>query len=112
MIQHQNCHVDPVIKPVDQVALERAEVVYLSVQGMGCPRCAMRVQNGLLQVEGVLLAEVLLDHNLAAVTFDPERVVPAALVQAVADAGNDGRHHYSARVLLPKNGLDTLLQQQ
>lgn len=51
---------------------------------------------------GVLLAEVVLDHSLAAVTSDPNRVVPAALVQAVTDAGNDGRHDYSAHVHMPE----------
>lgn len=43
----QNCHVDPMVKPVNQAALENAEAVYLAVQGMGCPRCAMRVQKRL-----------------------------------------------------------------
>jgi copper chaperone CopZ len=111
MTQHQNCHIEPVVKPVDQAALDRANVVYLAIQGMGCPHCATRVQNGLLQVDGVLLAEVVLEHSLAVVTFDSERVMPAGLVQAVADARNDGRHHYSAHVLMPQTALDMLRPQ-
>lgn len=95
----QNCHVDPIEKPVDHAALEHAEAVYLAVQGMGCPRCAMRVQNGLLRLDGVLLAEVVLERNAAAVAYDFAQVEPADLVQAVTDAGNDGRHHYAAQVV-------------
>lgn len=95
---NQNCHVDPIVKPVDQTALKDAEAAHLAVQGMGCQRCALRVQNGLLRLEGVLIAEVVLANNTAAVAYDPVRVQPADLVQAVADAGNDGRHHYTAHV--------------
>jgi len=40
----------------------------------------------------------MLEQNAAAVAYDPERVQPADLVQAVSDAGNDGRHHYTAHV--------------
>ncbi len=112
MAQHQISHVEPVFKPVDQAALDRAKVVYLAIQGMGCSRCATRVQNGLLQVDGVLLAEVVLDQCLAVVTFDSDRVMPAGLVQAIADAGNDGLHHYSAHVLMPQTALDKLRRQR
>lgn len=105
---NQNCHVDPIVKPVNQAALENAEAVYLAVQGMGCPRCAMRVQNGLLRLEGVLAAGVMLEQNAAAVAYDPERVQPADLVQAVSDAGNDGRHHYTAHVYAQMPARDAL----
>lgn len=97
--QHENCHVEPVEKTLDRQALAEAELAYLAVRGMGCPRCAMRVRNGLLSLDGVLLAEVILENGMAAVAFDPDRVRSADLVQAVAGAGNDGRHHYLAQVV-------------
>ena len=99
MSEHDNCHVDPVEKPLDREAIQSAVVAYLQVTGMGCPNCAMRVHNGLLGLEGVLAAEVALEHGLAAAAFDPERVNVEGLIQAVAGAGNDGRHHYVARLL-------------
>ena len=99
MSEHDNCHVEPLEKSVNKAALESAEAAYLAVYGMGCPRCAMRVRNGLLSLEGVYLAEVFLDQGVAAAAFDPQRVKPEHLVAAVSGAGNDGRHHYSARLL-------------
>ena len=98
-MEHHNCHVEPYEKPVDMDALRQSMVAYLAVGGMGCPRCAMRVQNALLRLEGVHLASVYLEHQMAAAAYDPDRVSPEDLIQAVAQAGNDGRHHYWARVL-------------
>jgi copper chaperone CopZ len=95
-----DCHVDVLQKPLDRAALAHAQVAYLTVSGMGCPRCATRVNNSLLTLDGVLLSEIVLAECLAAVAYDPERVTPADLVQAVADAGNDGHHRYAARFLV------------
>ena len=99
MSEHDNCHVDPVEKPVDREAIQSAVVAYLQVTGMGCPNCAARVYNSLLCLEGVLAADVELEHGLAAAAFDPERVTAEGLILAVAGAGNDGHHHYAARLL-------------
>ena len=99
MSEHENCHVDPLEKPIDRQSIESAMAVYLQVGGMGCPNCAMRVRNGLLGLEGVFAAEVELSQGLAAAAFDPERVTSEDLIQAVANAGNDGRHHYMARLI-------------
>jgi copper chaperone CopZ len=97
--EHTNCHVEPLEKPIDPVALQSATAVFLMVQGMGCPRCAMRVRNGLLGLDGVLAAEIFLAEGLAVVAYDPTRVEGGDLVAAVAAAGNDGRHHYQAQVV-------------
>jgi len=97
-MEHENCHVEPVEKPLDEAALSNAMAAYLNVSGMGCPRCATRVRNGLLSVDGVLLADVFLEQNVAAAAYDPQRVSPSDLVNAVANSGNDGRHHYQAEV--------------
>lgn len=110
MNQTDDCHVEPVQKPLDPCALESADVVYLAVSGMGCPRCATRVNNSLLNLDGVLLSEVILENGLAAVAYDPGRVTPADLVRAVSNAGNDGRHHYAARVFLQVSAREAVRQ--
>ncbi len=97
--EHENCHVEPVEKPLDHQSLADADLAYMAVWGMGCPRCAMRVRNGLLNLEGVILADVILEKGIAAAAYDPDKVTPEDLEQAVAAAGNDGRHHYQARII-------------
>jgi copper chaperone CopZ len=99
MSGHKNCHVEPLEKPVDYEALATAMVAYLAVAGMGCPRCAMRVRNGLLGLDKVFLTDVFLEKGLAAVVYDPEYITPDDLMIAVTAAGNDGRHHYRAKVV-------------
>ena len=98
MSENDNCQVEPVEKPLDEDALATAQAAYLYVSGMGCPRCATRVRNGLLALDGVILAEVYLEHNIAAAAFDPQRLTSEDLTQAVMNAGNDGKHHYQAQV--------------
>jgi len=73
--------------------------VFLLVWGMGCPNCALRVRNSLLGLDGVLDAQVNLERGLAQVLFDPARLQAEQLPEAVAAAGNDSHHHYSAQVL-------------
>lgn len=99
MSQHDNCHVEPIEKPLDYAALEGARAVFLSVSGMGCERCAARVRNGLLLQEGVLFVKISLEAASAAVAYDPARVRETDLITAVARSGDDGRHHYQAAIL-------------
>lgn len=99
MNEHENCHVDPLEKPLDRAALAKATAAYVAVWGMGCPRCAMRVRNGLLSLEHVLFADVFLEKGLAIAAYDPEHVTADDLMMAVAMAGNDGRHNYQAKVV-------------
>lgn len=99
MSEHENCHVEPLEKPLDEVAIENAKAVSLAVWGMGCPRCAMRVRNGLLSLEHVLFANVFLEKGLAIAAYNPEQVSTDELVIAVVMAGNDGHHNYRAKVV-------------
>jgi len=110
MSEHENCHVDPVEKPLDENALAQAEAAFLGVSGMGCPNCAMRVRNGLLNLKGVLYADINLQSGVAAVAYDPQQVTTASLVTAVYESGNDGRHEYRAQLLktMPANEAFTL----
>jgi copper chaperone CopZ len=68
----------------------------------------MRVRNGLLNLDGVLLCDVYLEHGVAVAAFDPNRVEKAELLTAVAEAGNDGRHHYHANILEVKPLPETI----
>ena len=99
MSEHTNCQVVPLDKPIDQERWRDAQAVYLLVQGMGCPRCAMRVRNGLLRLDGVLAANVFLADSVAVAAYDPTRVATDDLIAAVAAAGGDGRHVYQAQLI-------------
>lgn len=99
MNEHKNCHVKPLEKPLNRAALITAIAAYLAIEGMGCSRYAVRVRNGLLRLDGDLLANIFLEDDAAAVAYDPVRVMPADLVRAVAAAGSDDRPYYRARVM-------------
>jgi copper chaperone CopZ len=94
-----NCHVEPIQKTALDHVIQNADRILLSVSGMGCPNCATRVRNGLLLLDGVHGAEVMLNMHMAEVYFDEKKVSAEMLIQAVADAGNDGRHNYLAQVI-------------
>jgi copper chaperone CopZ len=95
----ENCRVDPVEKAVTVQQIRSADRAILSIGGMGCSNCAMRVHNGLLAVDGVYKADVYLKLALAEVYYDRCKVTMDALKAAVHRAGNDGRHEYYAAVI-------------
>lgn len=92
----ETCHVEPMQKIVTVEEQQATALILLGVRGMGCPNCAARVRNGLLELKGVTEADV--DHltGTAHVEFNPNLVTIPALFEAVAGAGNDGRHRYRA----------------
>jgi len=62
--------------------------VELTVRGMTCGHCEMRVTKALTGVEGVRKAEVDREREQAIVTVDPKAEVPLeSLVAAVEAAG-------------------------
>jgi len=61
--------------------------IQLSITGMTCGGCVNSVQNVLAALSGVQNVTVTLDPGQASVVYDPARIEPAALVQAVIDAG-------------------------
>ena len=96
---HESCHVEPVEKAVTVQQVRDADRILLSVGGMGCPNCALRVRNGLIAVDGVYRADVYLNLRLAEVYYDGSKLSAEALTAAVHKAGNDGRHEYYAVVI-------------
>ena len=95
-----SCHVVPIEKNVVLTGDEQLETILLLVSGMGCPNCAIRVRNGLLDVQGVISADV--DHRAgtAGVLTDRAYVNIASLIDAVTKAGDDGHHCYRATLVI------------
>jgi copper chaperone CopZ len=108
MTDHGSCHVTPVDKPLRDGALVGASAAYLAIQGLGCERCAARVRNGLLALHGVHVADVFLEYGAAAVAYDPAKIDTGRLLEAVSDAGNDGRHEYRALLVAVEPVADVL----
>jgi copper chaperone len=85
--------------------LQNARQVTLAVSGMGCPNCANRVHNQLISLEGVYGVDVYLHMALAVVIFDQNKISPSQLINAVTEAGNDGRHEYRAELTIPQKAV-------
>jgi P-type Cu+ transporter len=75
----------------------KGERLELPIEGMTCSSCAGRVEKSLNKLEGVE-ATVNFATERATVSFDPERVAPEALVEAVDGVG------YSAALPAPEAG--------
>lgn len=63
--------------------------VTLKIDGMTCGGCVKSVTRLLSELDGVAQADVSLEKAQAVVSFDANKVQPAALVEAVEDAGFD-----------------------
>jgi copper chaperone CopZ len=64
------------------------EQIELTVRGMTCGHCEMRVQNALKGVPGVVDAEADREQERAVVTLEPDAEVSfKSLVAAVTEAG-------------------------
>jgi copper chaperone CopZ len=95
----ETCYVEPIKKSVPEELLRKADLALLAIAGMGCQNCASRVQNSLLSLEGVYDVDIFLNMAMAEVTFNGQQVSTRMLVDAVAQAGNDGRHNYRAQLI-------------
>jgi copper chaperone CopZ len=91
--------ITPLVKLPDQDEQKTLNTVYLGIEGMNCGNCVNRVLNSLLAVYGVTSVVIDLQQGLGEVRFNPELVTPTNLIEAVAAAGADGFHHYSAVIL-------------
>lgn len=69
-------------------AAQEATVTF-KVDGMHCASCSVTVKATLKRLEGVREAQVSAKEKRARVTYDPARVTPERMVQAVRDAGYD-----------------------
>ena len=64
-----------------------AEETALSVEGMSCASCVARVENAAKKIPGVEATQVNLALGRAHVRFDPRKVTPQLIAQAITDAG-------------------------
>jgi len=90
------CREEPVSATVPDGRVAVAEVIELEVTGMGCSGCATRVRNGLIEIDGVLSADVDLASARATVRHAPG-LPPEILTDAVICAGAHSGHRYRAR---------------
>lgn len=67
---------------------KKNKTIQLTVRGMSCGHCEMRVKKALLQVSGVIDAQASHEQGQATVTVDAKQDVSvAALIAAVQSAG-------------------------
>ena len=65
------------------------QTLTLKIDGMTCGGCVKSVTNVLQNLDGVEKAEVSLENADATISFDESKIQPAALIEAVEDAGFD-----------------------
>lgn len=76
-----------------------ATTATLGVEGMTCGACATSVKIVLTKLDGVADAKVSLDDKKAVVTYDPAKVTPEKMVEAI-----QGKLPYKVKVLEPAKG--------
>ncbi len=77
----------------------------LRVEGVSCASCVRRIEQALAQVPGVVRANVNLATEKATVVYDPARVTPRELVEAVSAAGYKAAVADRKRVTFPIKGM-------
>jgi Cu+-exporting ATPase len=81
------------------MAPSATESLTLPVLGMSCASCQHHVETALREAVGVESARVDLMAHRASIVFDPARIAPAQLVEAIRAAGYDA--------VLPRPGAST-----
>ena len=81
------------VSPSIPVAAAGIKTAMLSVEGMTCASCSMTIRLTLKKLDGVKEAIVKVDTKRAVVQYDPAKVTPQQLAEAVSKAG------YKATVL-------------
>ncbi len=69
------------------VAVAGSATVFLHVEGMTCPSCKVAVRTALSKLDGVKDARVDVANKSATVEYDPSKVRPQQLVDAVNRLG-------------------------
>lgn len=65
------------------------EALTLKITGMSCGHCVGQITKVLTRLDGVQVHSVQVGE--AIVTYDPGRIVPAEMIQAVNEAGYDAQ---------------------
>lgn len=67
--------------------LNAIDTTTLTVTGMTCGACALRVERALAEAPGVHAAEVDVARGSATISYDPSATTPGALAERVRSAG-------------------------
>jgi Cu+-exporting ATPase len=92
--------------PVQSPSAPTPSTLSLPVGGMTCAACTAAVEKALVALPGVHEAQVNLITRSATVVFEPARVAPEALVQAVRHAGYDASLPAGTRALVDRQRAD------
>ena len=76
--------------------------VILPIRGMSCASCAVNIEKGLSQVQGVVDASVNFATEKAIVTFDPDHATLGDLTKTVKDLGYEAAVE---RITVPVRGM-------
>jgi len=77
----------PTFNVTAPAATPLVETAKMKITGMDCPVCASLIQHKLALTPGVVQAEVRYPAGSATVKYDPSKVAPAQLVQAINSTG-------------------------
>jgi len=66
---------------------ERIEHASFELIGLDCPDCAIRLEKGVAQINGVLWASTSFASSRLAVEYEPDKVAPAAIARRVRELG-------------------------
>jgi len=99
MDRDSHCHVELILKPFDEKDCSEISEAGLLISGMGCPNCAIRVRNALIQLDGVNWVNIDLESGRAQVAYDATKISPEQFMPAVAAADPQGRHRYQAGLI-------------
>src|SRR5262249_42867089 len=61
--------------------------VTIPVEGMTCAACSLSIRKALKKLDGVKAIEASHDKGQAVITYDPAKVSPERMVQAINDLG-------------------------
>ena len=93
--------------PTPSEARDVTEVLTVGVGGMSCDNCARSIARHVSAVEGVVEARVSYALEDARIRFDPAKVAPARLLEAIGDAGYQVRpEHAEEREADEQAGLE------
>ena len=84
---------------INPALLRHAMTAYLNVWSMTCPHCATWLHNGLLQLNGVLIADAFWVQGVVIVTYNPERMTVDDLLKAVRRIGKETCRLYGAELI-------------
>jgi len=61
--------------------------LHLGIKGMGCASCVATIENALKEENGVIKAEVNFAASTVEISYDPDKITPSSIRQAIAGVG-------------------------